>query len=85
MGRSRYNIAKCNLGKACKKCSSIADPIAVNRGVHYTLYCSSCGAYIKHASVEDKRNFYVTNVKVEDLTPTMVCMLYVESEKTMLA
>lgn len=83
--KSRYNIAKCGLGRACQKCASIDDPIVVNRGKHYTLYCASCGAYIKHASVEDKRNMYVKHVKVEDLTPVNVCMLYVESEKTMLA
>ena len=81
---NRYNIAKCTLGKTCPKCSSIADPIVVNRSTHHTLYCSTCGSYIKHASVEDKRNFYVDRVKVEDKTPVKVCTLYIESERTML-
>lgn len=82
-GSSRYVIAKCGLGKSCKKCGSIDDPIVVNKGPHYTLYCASCGSYFKHASVEDKNNMYVKHVKVEDLTPVKVCMLYVDSQKTM--
>ena len=80
---SRYTIAKCCHDKTCPKCSSIADAIVVNRSVHYTLYCSNCGAYIKHASEEDKRHTYLARVKVEDLTPMKVAMLYVDSEKTM--
>lgn len=80
---SRYNIAKCCIEKSCGKCNSIGDAIVVNRGTHHTLYCAKCGAYIKHASIEDKRHMYLANVKVEDLTPMKVCMLYVESSKTM--
>ena len=80
---SRYSIAKCCHDKTCPKCSYIGDAIVVNSGPHYTLYCSNCGAYIKHANEEDKRYTYVTHVKVEDLTPIKVAMLYVDSEKTM--
>lgn len=81
---SRYNIAICGLNRPCPKCTSIAHPIAVNRGTHYALYCSTCGAYVKHASVEDKRHFYVHRVTVEDKTPVKVCTLYIESERTMI-
>lgn len=80
---SRYNVAKCVFDKNCPKCSSIADPIVVNRGKHHTLYCSACGSYVKHASIDDKRHFYATRVSVEDMTPLKVCSLYIESEKTM--
>ena len=82
-GTSRYNIARCSLGKSCNKCTAIIDPIVVNRGAHYTLYCAKCGAYIKHASSDDKKHFYVSHVKVDDGTPMKVCMLYIESVKTM--
>ena len=80
---SRYNIAKCCTEKVCPKCNIIADAIVVDRGHHHTLYCSKCGSYIKHASEDDRRHTYVAHVKVEDGTPMKVCMLYVESEKTM--
>lgn len=79
----RYSIAKCCHEKSCPKCSSISDAIVVNRGPHYTLYCANCGAYIKHASEDDKRYTYLAKVEVEDLTPMKVAMLYVESSKTM--
>lgn len=81
--KSYYRIAKCCTEKSCVKCNSIGDAIVVNRGPHYTLYCDKCGAYIKHASVEDKKHIYLARVKLEDLTPMKVCMLYVESSKTM--
>lgn len=80
---SRYNIAKCCTEKSCSKCGSIDDAIVVNKGTHHTLYCNKCGAYIKHASVDDKRHIYLAHVKVEDCTPIKVCTLYVESSKTM--
>lgn len=80
---SRYNIAKCCVEKTCPKCGSIADAIVVNRGTHHTLYCANCGSYIKHASVDDKHHIYLAKAKVQDNTPVKVCMLYVESEKTM--
>ena len=79
----RYKIAKCSIEKSCPKCSTMSDPIVVNRNIHYTMYCSKCGAYIKHASIEDKRYFYGTSVFVNDETPVKVCMLYIDSEKTM--
>lgn len=81
---SRYNIAKCCVEKSCPKCKSIGDAIVVNRGTHYTLYCEKCGSYIKHASVTDKRYIYLAHVKVEDETPIKVCMLYIESSRTMI-
>lgn len=80
----RYRIAKCSSERPCPKCHSISDPIVVNRGTHYTLYCSQCGAYIKHASVEDKRHMYATKAIVKDGTPIKVCMLWDESERTMI-
>lgn len=82
---SHYNIAKCCIEKSCPKCFYIGDAIVINKGTHHTLYCEKCGAYIKHASVGDKRHTYVTHVKVEDGTPMKVAMHYVESEKTMIA
>lgn len=81
---SRKKIARCSLFRACNKCTTIANPIVVNRGPHYTLYCAKCGAYIKHASLEDKKHFYVSYMTVEDETPMKVAMLYVESANTML-
>lgn len=80
---SRYNIAKCSINITCKKCSSIANPIVVNRGTHSSLYCAECGAYIKHASAEEKKYIYVNHVKVEDGTPMKVYSLYIESSNTM--
>lgn len=80
----RYNIAKCCIEKTCPRCFNMGDAIVINKGPHYTLYCEKCGAYIKHASVEDKRHIYVANVKVEDGTPMKVAMHYIESEKTMI-
>lgn len=82
--RSHYNVAKCCAEKSCPKCSSIGGAIVVNKGPHYTLYCAECGAYIKHASIDDKRHIYLANIEIEDSTPTKVCMLYVESHKTMI-
>ena len=81
MVKSRYNIVKCSSDKPCNRCASIADQIVVDRGVHCTLYCSACGCYVKHASIDDKRHFYVAGVKVEDGTPLKVCQLYIDSEK----
>lgn len=81
---SYYSIAKCCIEKSCPKCQSIADPIVVDKGPHQTLYCEKCGAYIKHASVDDKKHMYVTKVQIKDETPVKVCMCYVESEKTMI-
>lgn len=78
-----YNIAKCCTEKICPKCSYISDAIVVNRGTHYTLYCSKCGAYIKHASKIDKRYTYLARVKIEEFTPTKVAKLYIESSNTM--
>lgn len=83
MADYEYMVARCVLGRGCKKCNSIADPIAVKRGPHLSLYCINCGAYIKHASIDDKHHLYATRVKVEDMTPMAVCSLYTESEKTM--
>lgn len=79
---SRYTIAKCCIEKSCPKCFYIGDAIVINKGTHHTLYCEKCGAYIKHASVEDKFHTYVAHVKVEDGTPMKVAMHYIESEKT---
>lgn len=78
-----YNIAKCCTEKICPKCSYISDAIVVNRGAHYNLYCSKCGAYIKHASENDKRHTYLARVKIEEFTPIKVAMLYEESSNTM--
>ena len=80
----RYNIAKCCIEKPCPKCFNMGDAIVINKGPHYTLYCEKCGAYIKHASVEDKRHIYVDTVQVEGGIPMKVAMHYVESEKTMI-
>ena len=79
-----YTVAKCCTDRTCRKCNAVTNAIAVNKGTHTTLYCSNCGAYIKHASVGDKRNLFVTKVKVFDKTPIKVCTLYIESQRTMI-
>lgn len=81
--RTSYTIAKCSTDKACKKCGSIGNAVVVIKGPHYTMYCPNCGAYFKHASMEDIKHFYATKVAIEDLTPMKLCMLYIESERTM--
>lgn len=78
-----YFVAKCTIEKPCPKCQSIGASIVVNRGPHYTLYCSKCGAYIKHANDEDKQHTYVTKEYVEDETPLKVWQLCIDSQKTM--
>ena len=80
---SSYFIAKCCIEKSCPKCQCIADAIVVDKTQHQTLYCAKCGAYIKHASVDDKKHMYITKVHIGDGTPVKVCMHYVESQKTM--
>ena len=78
-----YSIAKCCIEKLCPKCQCISDAIVVDKGPHQTLYCAKCGAYIKHASVDDKKHMYVTKVHIKDETPIKVCEHYIESQKTM--
>lgn len=77
-------VAKCVSACKCKSCESVADSIAVRRGPHCSLFCSECGHFIKHASIDDKRFLYVSKVSVTDETPMKVAMLYMESKKTML-
>lgn len=78
-----YYVAKCSTEQACTKCNYFVSSIVVNRGPHYTLYCSSCGAYIKHANDNDKRHTYIEKVYVKDNTPVKLLQLYIDSQKTM--
>lgn len=77
-------VAKCVTGCKCNSCQSVSDSIAVMRGPHCSLFCSECGRFIKHASIDDKRYLYVSKVSITDETPMKVATLCIESRKTML-
>lgn len=73
-------VVKCSTIHKCNKCQSERNPIAVKRGTHVTLYCDRCGAYIKHASFDEREHLIVTSVSVEDEMPVKVAMLYSEAK-----
>ena len=78
-----HRIVKCKIDRKCPKCSSFSDGIVTEPGEQKNLYCSNCGAYIKHASKEDMRYAYITRVEVEDMMPILVVSRLQESEKTL--
>lgn len=77
-------VAKCSTDKTCSKCGSLSDTTVIKRGVKYSLYCSDCGAYIKQASIEDRRYIYATRITPNKQASIKVNSNYEDSNKTMI-
>lgn len=79
----KYFVARCPQDRECKKCGSIEHGIVIRTDNLYNIHCFRCGAYIKHASVEDKRHTYLEKVSLTEGMALGAIEMMIESEFSM--